>query len=389
MTILPEDESRNLWTEHQTSLEAPAESQPETAGAEPADAAPLFRSFEPPRPRALAPNMGHLSLLGVILVFGLLCTGILMQIGMHTHFLGVSTTQQAESDIRYTLGSEGILYLFTLAACLFIFPLVWQRSLFAGVQWRGATALRLSRRLAWVAVACFALALLSSLIVPSPGKTPVEKILSTPGAGWLMFFFGVTFAPFFEELFFRGFLLPAFCTCFDWVAGLVSPAARELSQYTMRPFWPRIAVVAALTVTVIPFAAVCVYPTSHFLVRIPLFLAWCLGIGLTWLITNKRARGHAEPVVNLDGNGHPLWSMPAMIFSALYTSAAFALMHAAQTAYAWGPLVLLVGVALVLSAVRLVTRSLAASVLVHSCYNFLLFFVMAVGSRGFHHLDKM
>jgi membrane protease YdiL (CAAX protease family) len=39
--------------------------------------------------------------------------------------------------------------------------------------------------------------------------------------------------------------------------------------------------------------------------------------------------------------------------------------------------------------VRLITRSLAASTLVHACYNFTIFFLMLVGTGGFRHLDKM
>jgi membrane protease YdiL (CAAX protease family) len=46
-------------------------------------------------------------------------------------------------------------------------------------------------------------------------------------------------------------------------------------------------------------------------------------------------------------------------------------------------------VSLVLCAVRLVTRSLAASTLVHACYNFLIFSTMFVGTGGFRHFDKM
>jgi hypothetical protein len=34
-------------------------------------------------------------------------------------------------------------------------------------------------------------------------------------------------------------------------------------------------------------------------------------------------------------------------------------------------------------------RSLAASVLVHASYNFLLFSLMLLGTSGFQHLDKM
>jgi hypothetical protein len=64
-------------------------------------------------------------------------------------------------------------------------------------------------------------------------------------------------------------------------------------------------------------------------------------------------------------------------------------MHADQTAHAAGPFVLLICVSLILCLVRLATRSLAACVVVHASYNFLLFSLMLVSTDGFRHLDKM
>ena len=78
-----------------------------------------------------------------------------------------------------------------------------------------------------------------------------------------------------------------------------------------------------------------------------------------------------------------------MIIASIITSIPFACMHAAQTGYSLGPFVLLVAVSLVLCWARLATKSLAASVLVHASYNFLLFFLMLIGTGGFRHLDKM
>ena len=77
------------------------------------------------------------------------------------------------------------------------------------------------------------------------------------------------------------------------------------------------------------------------------------------------------------------WSLPSI------SSIPFALMHGDQTAYSLGPFLLLVCVSLVLCWVRLATRSLAASVMVHSSYNLLLFSLMFLGTGGFRHLDKM
>jgi hypothetical protein len=266
------------------------------------------------------PHFGHLAflLLGLAPI-GLLATGLLMGLAMHDHLLGISTTQQAISNIHYILGSEGLLYLFTFALALLIFPFFWHESFLAGVQWNAAAAFRLRWRLASAAVVCFLLAILSGELFPGPTNAPIEKIFRTPGAAWLLFAFGVTFAPFFEETIFRGFLLPSLCTAYDWI--------RE--------------------------------KTAH------------------------------EPVRPLGPNGHPQWSLPAMVVGSILTSLPFAAMHAEQTGYAMGPFFLLVGVSLVLCFARLATRSLAASVLVHACYNFLLFIIMLVASGGFRHLDKM
>jgi hypothetical protein len=78
-----------------------------------------------------------------------------------------------------------------------------------------------------------------------------------------------------------------------------------------------------------------------------------------------------------------------MVIGSILTSVPFAGMHAAQTGYSLGPFILLIGVSLALCWARLSTRSLAASVMVHASYNFLLFFLMAIGTEGFKHLDKM
>jgi hypothetical protein len=78
-----------------------------------------------------------------------------------------------------------------------------------------------------------------------------------------------------------------------------------------------------------------------------------------------------------------------MVFGSIATSVPFALMHAEQTAWSLGPFLLLVCVSLVLCWARLATRSLAASVIVHASYNFLLFTLMLLGTQGFRHLGNM
>lgn len=314
------------WTPQPSVSEAwPSRPIPEepvhTPNQPPAVEPLLFQSWAQPqiRPPARIPNFGHLLFLIPLALFGLLVASLLFFAAVHVHLFGVSTLQQAGNDIHYILGVEALLYIFTFIPALFIFPLFWHKSLLAGLQWNGATALRLRWRLVSAAFVCFLLAWLNGMLIPGPPSTPIEKVFRAPGAAWLLFAFGVTIAPFFEEMFFRGFLLPALCTAYDWFAEMTT----------------------------------------------------------------------GEPRRPLGSNGHLQWSFSAMVVASLVTSLPFAWMHAEQTGYSIGPFLLLISVSLVLCTVRLSTRSLASSVMVHACYNFLLFSLMMIGTGGFRHLDKM
>lgn len=291
-------------------------------GAEPgAYGTPLFASYQrfAVRPPTRSPNMADLGIAMLLVFFGWLGSGGLLLIALHFHLFGVSTIKQAINDIHYTLGSQAIWYLVSFSGCLLLFPMLWHKSFFAGVEWRIAAAMRMRRRLVSAAFICFVLAMIDGILMPGPSDTPIDQVFRMPGAAWLLFAFGVTLAPFFEELAFRGFLLPALCTAYDWLV--------EQMRHQPAP-WP-------------------------------------------------------------DPNGKTLWSLPAMAAASLVTSIPFALMHAEQTGYSLGPFLLLVCVSLVLCWIRLSTRSLAASVAVHSCYNLLLFSLMLAGTGGFKHFERM
>jgi hypothetical protein len=285
----------------------------------PDDSLELFQTWSQIEiaPPTRIPHFGHLCLLAAFALVGFVCATLAMMGAVHFHLFGATSMAKAATDVHYILGSETIIYLITLAGSLLLFPLLWNESFFAGIQWRGAAAR--DWRLPAIAVGCFVLAALDEAFLPGPNHAPIEDVFRSPGAAWLMFAFGVTFAPFFEEIAFRGFLLPALATAWDW--------AIEKS-------------------------------------------------------TGKAARP-------LDANGHPQWSIFAMVAASIATSLPFALMHADQQGHSLGPFLLLVTVSLILCAVRLVTRSLAASTLVHACYNFMIFFLMLVSTGGFQHLDKI
>ncbi len=115
------------------------------------------------------------------------------------------------------------------------------------------------------------------------------------------------------------------------------------------------------------------------------FRGFCLPAFATAFDWIAEKAAHRAPVPLL-ANGHPKWSIPAMLLASIPTSLLFGLVHSSQNGNAWGPFILLCSVSFILCAVRLAARSVAASTLTHAAYNFTLFAVMFVHTRGFRHL---
>jgi hypothetical protein len=198
-------------------------------------------------------------------------------------------------------------------------PILWRAPYFNVLSWRASEVPRRVSLLIAAVLLCFTLASLDSLFFSAPTDAPIDHVFKMQGAPWLLFLFGITIAPFFEEMAFRGYMLPAFATAYDW-------SREKILKLVPRP-------------------------------------------------------------LNMDGT--PQWSIAAMVVSSIFTSILFSLMHAPQNAGSVGSIALLIGVSLVLCAVRLITRSLAASTFVHAAYNFIIFGIMILYTHGFQHMDKL
>jgi uncharacterized protein len=73
----------------------------------------------------------------------------------------------------------------------------------------------------------------------------------------------------------------------------------------------------------------------------------------------------------------------------LTTAAGFSLIHAPQLGRAWGPVLVIFMVGLALTIARAVTKSVAASLLMHMAYNGALSILLFVGTDGFRHLERL
>jgi uncharacterized protein len=177
------------------------------------------------------PHLGHALLFvaigGLIL---LLAQGSFLQLAHTPHPQNITSPLPP----KYLVASMAIAYITTLIASFFFFPLVWKRTFAEGIQWNAATARRnLFKLIPLGLVLGWSVQAISSLI-PVPKSIPMDDFFRTQSDVWLVTIFGTLLAPLFEEICFRGFLLPAFAIAYDWLSLPRTPAIRELWHSTTR-----------------------------------------------------------------------------------------------------------------------------------------------------------
>ena len=113
------------------------------------------------------------------------------------------------------------------------------------------------------------------------------------------------------------------------------------------------------------------------------FLLRGLAIAWDWITTPKDEAGRAA------WHGTTTLSRTAWIVAGVISSGLFAAMHAAQLGFAWNAVGVLWLVGGALTVVRIRLNSVAASALVHACYNGFIFVLLFAATDGFRHLDKV
>ena len=196
------------------------------------------------------PNLGHALLF--LAIAGLLL--ILTQLA----FLPLTHTPLAASKDaippKLLIASEAVTYLATIAVSWFVFPLLWKRPFAEGIHANPGAVRRNAFLLIPVGVVLSLVVQAASSLATMPKNIPIDDFFRTPSDVWLIALFGTLLAPLFEEIAFRGFLLPAFAIAYDWLALPRTEAARDLwnsNNKISRPAW-----VFSAVLTSILFAAV-------------------------------------------------------------------------------------------------------------------------------------
>jgi membrane protease YdiL (CAAX protease family) len=193
------------------------------------------------------PHLGHallfLAIAGLLLILiQLLLLGV-------SHPAPVAAHVSASLNVspKLLVASEALTYLATLAISWFLFPYLWKRSFPDGIEANPDAARRNAFRLIPLGLALsFTVQAVSSLAT-MPKNIPMDDFFRTPSDIWVITAFGTLLAPLFEEILFRGFLLPAFAIAYDWLSLPRTPAARDLWNSTNKITLPAFVFSAVLT----------------------------------------------------------------------------------------------------------------------------------------------
>jgi hypothetical protein len=237
------------------------------ASEEPAVTVPVFRppvspedqtlffpnaeGTPPAEPPVRIPHLGHAVLfLAIAGVFLLLVQ--LVFLGLN-HSAIASKGAAGPMPPKLLVGSEALSYLATLAVAWFTFPFLWKRPFAEGIQANPDAARRNALRLIPIGLVLSVSVQAISSLISLPKNIPMDDFFRTPSDIWLVAAFGTLLAPLFEEVLFRGFLLPAFAIAYDWLSLPRTPAAYE--QWRSNNKLTRPSLVFSAVLTSILFAA--------------------------------------------------------------------------------------------------------------------------------------
>jgi membrane protease YdiL (CAAX protease family) len=197
------------------------------------------------------PHLGH-----AFLFFSL--AGAVVMLSFFLFASIVTTTRHITLEVvirdyfTATLVVQGAAYLLTLYLASLLFPVLWHKSFLHGIQWNVLAAHRHWRWIIPSGVALNVVVDTAMQFIPTPKHAPIDNVMTTMHGAWIMAVVAVIIAPLMEEIAFRGFLLPALATAYDWLALERTPAGLE--RWQRSTVHSRAAVLFGAVFSSIPFA---------------------------------------------------------------------------------------------------------------------------------------
>jgi membrane protease YdiL (CAAX protease family) len=251
---------------------------------------------------------------------------------------------------------------------------------------------------------------LVSRLLPIPKSLPMDRFFQDRQGAYLMMIFGVAVAPLAEEMLFRGFLYPVLDR---WLQTLFM-TPRQIRRGCI---WILILAAWGFLEHRLPMAESLVLAAGAFLTTGALFLVRSTKPGsqaqlvllpgatlVAWGLASRSLGNQAFESVTIAlvvlailfgaiSTAQPAAASTAgrwgRFLAVLITSGCFAMVHGEQLGQAWGPLLVLFLVGLVLTLMRVITRSITPGLLMHMGYNLTLFTLLYLGTDHFRHLERM
>jgi hypothetical protein len=212
----------------------------------------------PPPPRRI-PHLGHTVLFFTVAIIVLLLASVsVFALAMGFHLLGNETPEQLLREPRLLIPSMAAAYLIAGAIVWAIFTYLWQKTFLDGLHWNFAAVRRRWMPLLAGGIALSLVVQFLSNFLPVPKTLPIDDFFRNSADVWMVALFGTFVAPIFEELAFRGFLLPSLASAWDWLQG-----RRENADVDQDPRWSVAALVVSCTITSIAFALVHADQLAH------------------------------------------------------------------------------------------------------------------------------
>lgn len=223
----------------------------------PDGSAPPPPALEPRR----IPHLGHALLFLVtaaVLLFG--SQILLMLLGSPP-----ATVRQGAIAVQHPILemlTQAVTYLLTLAIAWLVFPHIWNRSFLDGIRWNWFSARMHALKLVGLGLVLGVMIQMMTWFTTPPKTLPIEEFFATPAAAWGITFFGIVIAPAFEEIFFRGFLVPAFAIAYDFLTLSRTPEAQ--THWSTTTILTPVSLMFSAVMTSVLFAALHSEQIAHY-----------------------------------------------------------------------------------------------------------------------------
>jgi membrane protease YdiL (CAAX protease family) len=205
-----------------------------------------------PVPRRI-PNFGNAVLFFAVSIIVLLLTSLsVFALATGFRLFGTETTEQLLREPRLLIPSMAVGYLIAGAIVWALFTFVWQQPFPQALQWNFSAVRRRWGTLLGGGVVLSVVVQFLSNYLPVPKTLPIDDFFRTSLDVWMVALFGTFMAPVFEELAFRGFLLPSLASTWDWLSKRPYPSR-----------WSIPALIVSCTLTSIGFALVHADQLAH------------------------------------------------------------------------------------------------------------------------------